>query len=124
MSVPGSNLLADALTVIDPQLVRYARYAGQATDAAGRKAATYDDAIDVWGSVQPVSRSVMALQGLDLDKRYVTFYASQSFRQPGRDGAGDHFTFGGRVWQAMGGSDWYAVDGWEAALLVDVGADA
>jgi len=124
MGVPGSNLLAAALTVIQPQGLQYRRYKDQGTDAAGVKTATYDAPVTLYGSFQPVSRNTMAIQGLEMDKRYALFYASQSFKEPGRDGAGDLFSYGGRQWQAMGGSDWYFVDGWDAALLVDVGADA
>lgn len=122
--IPGSDLLATALSVITPQEVTYRAFLGQTTDAAGLKSALYAEPVTLWGSFQPVSRSTMALQGLEMDKRYAVFYASQTFREPGRDGAGDHFAFGGRRWQAMGGTDWFAVDGWDATLVVDVGADA
>lgn len=121
---PGSNLLAEALTVIEPQKVGYRRFIRQAPDVAGVMVTEYGPPRDLWGSFQPVSKSTMVLQGLEMDKRYALFYASQTFREPGRDGAGDQFTFGGRRWTAMGGTDWYAVDGWDAALLVDIGPDA
>lgn len=120
---PGSNLLAEALTLVSPQAVAYRRFTGQTTNEAGEKTATYDAPVTLWGSLQPVSRTVMALQGLDMDKRYAVFYASRATRDPGRDGSGDLFGFAGRAYNAMGGTDWYAIDGWDATLLVDVGAD-
>lgn len=120
---PGSNLLAEALTLIEPQSVQFRAYTGQTTNEAGEKTATYDTPVTLWGSFQPVSRTVMALQGLDMDKRYAVFYVSLRTIDPGREGAGDLFGFDGRAWQAMGGTDWYAIDGWDATLLVDVGPD-
>lgn len=120
---PGSNLLAEALTLIAPQAVTYRAFVSQTTNEAGEDTATYSNTVTLWGSFQPVSRTVMALQGLDMDKRYALFYVSANTRNPGRDGAGDLFGFNGRAWQAMGGADWYAIDGWDATLLVDVGAD-
>lgn len=120
---PGSNLLAEALTLIAPQAVGFRAYVGQTTNAAGEKTATYETPVTLWGSFQPVSRTVMALQGLDMDKRYAVFYASTPVLNPGREGAGDLFSFDGRAWQAMGGTAWYAIDGWDATLLVDVGPD-
>lgn len=120
---PGSNLLAEALTLIAPQAVTYRAYTAQTTNEAGEKTATYANPVTRYGSFQPVSRTVMALQGLDMDKRYALFYVSSNIRNPGRDGSGDLFGFNGRAWQAMGGADWFAIDGWDATLLVDVGPD-
>lgn len=122
MTVPGSNLLAQALTLITPQAVSYKRYLGETTSAAGIKTASYANPVTLYGSFQPADRAAMAVMGLDMNKRYAVFYARQSFREPGRDGAGDHFAFNGRLWQDMGGADWFPVDGWASALLVDVGA--
>ena len=124
MNVPGSNLLATALQVITPQAVSYARYTGTTTNAAGLDTATYAAAVDLYGSFQPMDVAAVVYRGLDMAKKYALFYASQRFLAPGRDGAGDVMTFDSRVWQVMDAKSWYAVDGWDVVLLVEVGPSA
>lgn len=121
---PGSNLLAEALTVIEPQLVRHYRFVRQAPDAAGVMVTQYAPARDVWGSFQPVSTALMAQLGLEMNKRHALLYSSQPFTEPGRDTAGDQFAFNGRRWSVLDNTDWAAVDGWNVVLLAEIGPDA
>ncbi len=119
---PGSNLLAAALTVIPAQAATYRRWAGSTTNAAGRTAATYDAPVTLYGSMQPVPATRMAMLGLDMTKAYSVFYASRRFLEPGRDDcAGDLLDYDGRRWQSVSKTGWFAVDGWDALLTVDVG---
>lgn len=124
MNVPGSNLLGIALGAIRPQRVAYMAWTGKATNAVGKDVPTYAPRRDVWGSFQPVSRDKFEALGLDLSKSYATFYATGAYRPVMRDGQPDRFAFGGRLYEVQGLVDWFAQDGWQAVLMVDIGADA
>ncbi len=122
MSVPGGNLLRLALRTISPQAVEYHAFVGlvQTPDLIERPA--YAEPVTLYGSFQPVSRKTMADQGLDMTKRYGVFYASARFADPGRDTSGDVFDYDDRRWQSEGmDGDWFAQDGWDAVLLVEIG---
>lgn len=121
MSTPGSNLLAAALTVIAPQAVVWRAATGRTTDAAGRQSTVYADPVTVYGSFQAVNTALLTQYGLDMNKRYATFYASARFNEPGRDQSPDAFDFDGRRWVAVTGVDWFAIDGWDSVLVVDSG---
>lgn len=122
MSVPGSNLLALALTVISPQPVTYLRFLSKATNAAGVDVPTFEDPVTLYGSFQPIDAKRLAAYGLDMSKSYATFYASQSFQEIDRNRASDRFAFAGRLYQLLDKTAWAAQDGWDAAILVDIGA--
>jgi len=121
VSTPGSNLLAMALTVQGQQAVVYRRATARTTDAAGRLVTTYAAPVTIYGSFQAVNTSLLTQYGLDLNKRYSTFYASSRFNEPGRDQAPDAFDYDGRRWIAVTGVDWFAQDGWDSVLVVDSG---
>lgn len=121
MIVPGSNLLAMALGVIGAQQVGWQQYTGAVTNSAGVDVPTWAAAVDVFGSLQPVSDAGLLQQlGLDWTKNYVTFYASQRFGEPSRDKAGDRLLYDGKVFQIEGKTPWVAQDGWESVLAVEV----
>jgi len=123
MSVPGSNLLAAAFTVITPQPVTYRASTGRTTNAAGLMTPTYAAPVTVYGSFQAVNTNMMAQLGLDMSKRYAMFYASRRFREPDRGNPPDAFTYDGRRWIGVSGVDWYAIDGWDSVLVVDSGPE-
>lgn len=121
MNVPGSNLLALALSVITPQTVGYLRYLSKTTNAVGVDVPTFAPKVDLRGSFQPVDAMTIQRNGLDMGKRYATFYASGDFAMVYRDDGADRFVFGGRLWSVMGKTDWFLQDGWGGALCVDIG---
>lgn len=122
MTVPGGNLLRQALRVIQPQAVEYRAFAGQTTTLDMRQVSTYAEPVTLYGSFQPVSRNNMAVQGLDMSKDYAVFYASQRFSAPGRDTSGDVLDYDGQRWQSVDkDNEWFAQDGWDALLLVSIG---
>ncbi len=120
-NVPGSNILAQALTVIAMQTVLYRQNTGRATTAAGKFIPTYAAAVELRGSFQPIKRSLYQKLGLDLQKNYANLYVSADLIDVGRGVAGDQYVFNGRLWQCESLTPWYAVDGWVGVLSIDVG---
>lgn len=118
------NLLALALTVIPPQTVRYYAFTGKSTSPSGRAVPEYAPGVDRQGSFQPVSRSRMEREGLDMDRSYAVFYGPGTYRTAARNSGPDQFGFDGRRWEAQDVADWATYDGWSGVLCVDVGADA
>lgn len=123
MSVPGINTLALALSIQGVQKVMWYENTGRTTNSVGKDVPEYADAVAVYGSFQPMSRTQVEKMGFDLQEDYATFFASKPFSPVGRDGSGDQFTFGGSRWQAMADTDWFAQDGWDAVFMVRVGPD-
>lgn len=122
--IPGSNLLALALTVIAPQGVQFYQATGRAKNAVGQFVTAYAAPVTIPGSFQPVDVKLLQKYGLDMDKDYATFYATGGFETPTRNESGDQFAYGGRRWQAIGKVPWVTQDGWTSILMVDVGPDA
>lgn len=121
MIVPGSNLLAIALSVQGTQAVLWAQDVGRITNVVGKDVTDYAFPVAVTGSFQPKSRAWAALNGLDIQKAYALFYASQPMKPVSRGISGDQFAYGGSLWHAMNDTDWFHQDGWNAELLVRVG---
>ncbi len=121
--IPGMNLLEVALGAIAPQLpVGYLRNTGRATNDAGYIEPSFAEPVDVpLSSVQAVSRNSYYFQGLDLSKKYVTWYVPREVFGLERDGAGDRMTYNGELFQVENTTDWAGQDGWVAALCVKLG---
>lgn len=121
MSVPGSNLLALAMTAIAPQPVVWRASTGRTTDASGRMVSTFAAPVTLYGSFQAVNTNLITQYGLDMNQRYAVFYASARFKEPNRDTAPDVFDFDGRRWVMVTGVDWFGIDSWDSVLVVDSG---
>jgi len=123
--IPGSNLLALALTVIASTPVQYFQFQSTATGPTGLETATYAAPVTIpKGSVQPVDRSRYSAYGLDWEKSYVAWFvpklaASSITRNP--DNSGDVIECNGRRYQLMSGTNWYNIDGWMSLLGIDIG---
>lgn len=123
MSVPGGNLLLEALDLIASQPVRYEQFTGQTTTAAGYNIAAYAAPVTVSvGSVQPLPKNRYQEMGLDLQKEYVTWFVPKFVIGTERDSKGDVITYAGRRWQLESDVDWFTQDGWMAIIGVDIGA--
>lgn len=122
MIVPGSNLLNIALTVIASQQIVLYRAVGRTENAVGKWVTTYAPGYPVDGSWQPVDRSKYESQGLDLEKDYFMFYASERIEGIQRGRAPDVCERNGRKYSTVGEVPWYDVDGWQSAMFVDIGA--
>lgn len=122
MSVPGSNLLLEALDMIESQPVSYAQYTSRAANAAGIYITTLAAPVAVnVGSVQAVPRSRFEVLGLDYTKNYVTWFVPRAVIGIARDAAGDQITYAGQTYQVESLTNWMAQDGWVAALCVQIG---
>ena len=123
MTVPGSNLLNIALGAIRPQKVGYWAWQSRTPNAAGKFDDVYAPRVDLIGSFQPVSRDRVQMLGLDVSKSYATLYASAISEPVSRDRGADRYDYAGRMYAALGNVDWFAQDGWQGVMLVDVGND-
>lgn len=118
---PGSNLLIQALRMIQPQPFDYYRATGRAKNAQYREIVTYAKRVEVWGSPQPLSSVRVQQMGLKATKNYLVFYASENFATPTREGPADLIQFNGRRYETVDGTSWIAQDGWEGVVAVEVG---
>lgn len=119
--VPGSNLLVDALDLIESQPVSYQQTTGWTTNAAGRNEPSYAPAVDVTvGSVQAVNKDRYQILGLDLQKEYVMWYVPQSVVGTQRNSKGDLITYAGHTYQLESTVNWFAQDGWMSIACVQV----
>lgn len=120
MSVPGSNLLNKALSVISRQSFQYLAFASRTPNAIGQDVTTYATPVTASGSVQPVPRSLFYNLGLDLQKNYFNFFLAKNVIDIARDVSGDQFVFNGRLFQCLSKTDWYMIDGWDQVLTVEI----
>lgn len=120
VSIFGTNLLNVAAGLIGVQVVAWRRFTGRAPNAAGIQVDTYAASVDVEGSFQPVPATLLQQLGLDMTKNYATFYASRDFGDPDRDKAGDLLTYAGLTYKVISKNPWYAQDGWESVMCVQV----
>lgn len=122
MSVPGSNLLSQALSLIASQSLLYLAYVSREINDIGMQVPCYAAPISIRGSIQPVSRSLMQILGLDMQKRYVNIFVSQDVVDIARDVSSDKFQFGCITYQAISITQWVTVDSWNQVLAVEVPA--
>jgi len=122
MIVPGSNLLAIALTVIAPETIALYPATGRTQNSIGEWVTTYAAGLPVEGSWQPIDQSKYESLGLDLSKRYFMFYASEDITGIVRNESPDIAERKGRKYSTVGDTPWYDVDGWQASMFVDIGA--
>lgn len=122
MSIPGSNLLSIALSVITPQSIALSRALSRTQNAVGEWVTTYAAQIPVEGSWQPVDRTKYEALGLDLMKNYYTFYTSEPIKSINRGDSPDLCERNGRKYSAIGDVPWNDIDGWQSVTFVDIGA--
>lgn len=118
--IPGANLLNMALTVIGRQRFEYLAFLSRKPNNVGQDITTYKPPVCLTGSVQPVPRSYYQLYGLDFQRNYQTFFVSKNALDVARDISGDHMIFNRKTYQCVSRTDWFAVDGWESILCVEV----
>lgn len=122
MRVPGDNLLRLALGAIQPQEVGYYAWLSRTPDPAGKLVDNFAMRATLSGSMQPVSRERVQSMGLDHSKSYAIVYAMAVANPVSRDRGADQFDYDGRLYAVHGNVNWFAQDGWQGVLLVDVGA--
>jgi len=120
MTTPGSNTLRMALSIQGKQAISYRSFLSRSVNANGNYVSAFNDPVTIYGSVQPLQRSLYQQLGLDFQKNYVTLYVTKSVADVKRGTSGDQFDFNGRTWQLLSNLDWFAVDGWSGVLCVEV----
>jgi hypothetical protein len=120
--IPGSNLLAQALTVIASQTVIYFAATGRTVTATRREVTAFAPGVSIAsGSVQAVARDRYEAKGLDYAKSYVTWFVPNSVLGVARDRAADEFAWNGRRYGVESVTPWFAQDGWSEVLGIDKG---
>lgn len=120
MGIIGSNILNMALNIVGRQRVKWFKANGRVTNSVGLDVAAFDDAIPIYGSFQPVPRTMFVVLGLDFEKEYVNYYTSNRLTDIVRDKSPDEFEFEGSRYQVMSNTDWTKIDGWLGSMAVKI----
>lgn len=123
MTVPGSNLLLQALTVINPQYVTYYEVTGRTINSVGQFETSYAEGVTIRGSFQAVPKTLYQAYGLDLQKSYYTFYTLNNLIDIIRDVSNDQLSYDGKRYQCESNNDWFAQDGWKGVLCCYISTD-
>ncbi len=121
MSVPGSNLLRQAKSVIRFEDITYFMAASRTTSDDGLYQSKFGPGKTRQGSVQAVPRSAYTYQGLDMQKEYVNLFQCRDAEDLGRDTSGDQFVWNNKRWQVQSNTEWFGMDGWTQSLCYMVG---
>lgn len=119
--IPGQDLLNMALTVIAKQPMLYYHALGRIQNSIGQDITQYGQSVTIYGSWQPVPRSLYEQFGLDFQKDYFRLYTSNNVIDVGRDVSGDQVVFNGERYQCESNTKWFELDGWNGILCVHVG---
>ena len=118
---PGSNLLALALSIMEPATVLFYPFLARSVNAIGLEVSTYGEPVTLEGSVQALPRSEFDKLGLDLAREYIVFYASLDMQNSGRDRENDYLAWAGARWDIVNVTAWHGIDGWSEVLAVKIG---
>lgn len=121
MSVPGSNLLAEALSLIGSQPVAYFAALDRSVNSVYFEG-QFAEPVPVFEcSVQPVPRTRYEVLGLPMEKEYVNWFVPREVVGLQRDTTGDQIEWNGMRWQLQSPTDWTGQDGWMEILCAKVG---
>ena len=120
MSFPGGNLLALANKAIAAQTLSYRPFIKRDLNAAGDYVSFYAAPTQLRGNIQPVPRNRYEQNGLDFQKNYVNIIIQKNVTDLSRDMAGDNFWYSGRLFIAESRTNWFAQDGWESILCIEI----
>lgn len=123
MSVPGSNLLGLALSLLGNQSVLFYHETSRKKNQGGQWLCYYAPFIEFdEGSVQPVDKRYYKAMSLDLQKSYVAWFVPDvDAVNLARKTNGSVFEFNNRRYQMVGQTDWFNQDHWSVFLGVDIG---
>lgn len=121
--IPGIDILSVALSLIGSQQVLFFKATGRTKNAAGLFDPQFAVGVLVAkGSVQAVARSKYQILGLELSKKYVTWFVPQvDVASLERGTSGDQFEYNGERFQAESVTDWMGQDGWLEVLAIKIG---
>jgi hypothetical protein len=117
---PGSNLLNRASRLIRRNTIMYYKYGERTQNGARQFVTKFMPGFPLAASVQAVHREKYVLQGLDLQKNYLTIFASLDIIDLQRDASGDQFVFNGAIYQIESQNSWFFCDGWAEGLGVQI----
>lgn len=120
MTNSGSNLLNRALQLIGAQEITYLAFTGRTVGTNLMQVPSYATPVLLRGSIQAVPRALMEILGLDMQRNYVTIFVPSAVLDIARDVSSDKFQYGGRTFQGVSSTDWYAQDAWMAIICVQV----
>ena len=109
-----------ALSVIASQQIVYLAYVSRSVNSIGLYEDVYASPVTVFGSIQPVPRTLMQTLGLDLQKQYVNIFVPQDVVDIARDITSDKFQFSGKTYKGISLTAWHSVDGWSEILAIMV----
>lgn len=118
---PGSNLLAQALGIIQPQTVQWRAFVSRTENSVGDTIPVFAAPVDLpQCSMQPVNKNLYQQLGLNFDKNYSTLWVFGPVKPTGRDRDGDIILFAGKTWQCSSDRDWSNVGEYTRMLCVEV----
>ncbi len=120
MTIPGSNILDDALTLIDSVEIQFFENTSRTKNSIGLYVSIYAAAVPVQASVQAVKRSQYRKLGLDFNKHYLMLWSSHDFKDLARDRGADQIEFNNKRYELMNEDDWTPLDGWNSTLAVEI----
>lgn len=118
--IPGGNLLNLAMSVIAKQQLSYIAYTGRSVAVNGDYVDTFAAPVTVYGSIQPVKRSLYDQMGLDFQKNFHNIFISLDVKDVRRATASDRFSYKGITFQVLSNEPWFNMDGWDQTLCVEV----
>lgn len=114
------NLQALASAVIPQQTVLHHRFIGNVTNDMGYKVPSYDEPVEITGSLQPMTAQDVTKLGLDFRQVHATFYTSASVALAGEGTQPDRIEYGSKLYEVIGVTDLKTQDGWAQYVLVAV----
>lgn len=124
MSVPGSNILAQALSAIGTSEFIFYKWISKSTNAARKTVHVYDPGVAIRGSIQAVERSKYKSMGLNFSSKYLAIWTVQDVEVLSRLQPNDQIGFLGRRFNILSEDDWIPMDFWNNFVAIDIGADA
>ncbi len=122
--IPGSNLLNQAARLIRLTPVPYYKYSARTLNANRQWVSAHEPVVYVPMSVQRVPRDKYVEFGLELQKNYVSLFASANLLDLTRDTGSDQIFWGGRYYQIESQNTWFEQDGWAKSIAVQLPANA
>ena len=115
------NLLTQALANLPKQTVAWFKFASNQTQPNGLVVSTFENAISVQGSWQPIARKDYQALGLDMQKQFVMFYTTATLTDESRGTTGDQVSYAGQRYSIVGRDGWQNVYGWDGLMLQSIG---
>lgn len=121
MSVPGGNLLRMAARLIRFETVAHHRFWKNEKVHGGTINPKYYAPAPIKASVQAVSRTMIEMAGLDVQRDYRMVYTQTVLQDVKRAESPDMLDYAGRRYVVESNTDWSNADGWMGSIVVDSG---